>query len=424
MIMRHPRLMLGALLFINVLAYVDRSMLFAFAPQITRDIALDNTQFGFLSGAVWVLSYSVMVLVFGTLADRFSRTRIIAGGMLVWSLCTAASGMAQDFGHLVLARLLVAAGEAALGPSATALLADLFDSRHRSTANGLFFMGIPLGIGCAYMLSGTIGPTLGWRGTFIALGVIGALIALCLAPIRDERAAAAQEHGMRFLPQMRALLTVLREQPAVMLVIGGFVLVHLVHAQGSFIQLWLVRERGASEAAMAQQLGMLQIVFGCLGAAGGGLAADRLARGMRSRLAAFPAFTLLVCLPLMIASRFADLHSPFLYAGVGATFFVCFALYGSSLNLIQGSVPHRMLASVVGFTMMSINIFAVALGTLALGFASDRLGAAGHQHPIGTVLLGTDALICLAVLLYGLAARSIARSQASRAESAPGQAGA
>lgn len=412
MLTRYPRIVLSVLLFINIVAYIDRSMLLGFSPQITADIQLNNTQFGFLSGAVWVLSYSLMVLFLGTLADRFSRTRIIAGGMLVWSVCTAASGLADNFEHLVMARFLVAAGEAALVPSATALLADLFDGRHRSTANGLFFMGIPLGIGLAYLLSGSVGADIGWRGTFITLGLLGVVISLALAFVKDQGGATEQQHGEAFLPQMGAILTELRRQPALRYAIAGFVIVHLVFAQSSFIQLWLVRDLGADGASIARQIGILQIFFGCLGAAGGGIVADRLAHGMRARLASFSALMLVICLPLMIASRVARLHSPLLYIGLAASFFLPFSVYGSTLNLIQGSVPHNMRASIIGFTMMCLNILAIAIGTLVAGYISDRLASAGFAAPLTPVLLGVDLLIGVAIFCYLMAARTLSRTHA------------
>ncbi len=411
MLKRYPRCVLGVLLLINVFAYIDRSMLMGFSPQITQDIGLDNTEFGLLSGAVWVFAYSLMVLFLGTLADRCSRTRIIAGGMLVWSLCTAASGLAQNFEQMVLARFLVAAGEAALVPAATALLADLFDGRHRSTANGLFFMGIPLGIGLAYLLSGAVGPQVGWRGTFIALGVIGVLLATLLAFVRDDGAGGESAHGEAFLPQMQAILEQLRCQPALLWVIAGFVAVHLVFAQASFLQLWLVRELGAEEAGIARQMGVLQILFGCLGAAGGGIAADRLAHGLGRRLALFPALMLLICLPLMLASRFVELGSPLLYVGLAASFLLPFSIYGSTLSLLQGSVPQQLRASIVGFTMMCLNVIAIALGSLLIGALSDHLATLGHSRPLTLVLLGSDLLVGLALPCFLRAARALSHSR-------------
>lgn len=408
MLTRYPKLSLAALLLINIVAYIDRSMLLGFSPQITHDLGLSNTQFGFLSGAAWVFSYSAMVLVFGTMADRYSRTTIIAGGMLAWSFCTAASGLANSFATLLAARFLVAAGEAALVPAATAILADLFDEGKRSTANGLFFMGIPLGIGCAYLLSGTVGAGFGWRGTFLLLGALGVAMAFAVALVRDAGARQHAARGENFFPQLNAVLRCVRGQPGLALVVAGFVLIHLVLAQSTFLQLWLVRERGVAASEIARQIGLLQILFGCLGAAGGGLVADRLARGTRWRLALFPLLAAAACLPLMLLSRWAPAHSLPLYLGLAASAFLPFSVYGSVLSLIQGSVPHQLRASVVGFTMMCLNVLAMALGTLLLGYLSDRLGAAGLPQPLTLVMLGADLALLPAMLCFGLAARRLA----------------
>lgn len=180
---KSPIVALAALLFIHILAHVDRNMLLGFSSQVIADLGLSNAQYGFLVGAVWVLSFGVMAVFLGTLADRFSRTRVIAGGLLIWSACTAASGFAQNFEQMVAARFLVASGEAALVPAAVALLVELFSEKRRGTAIGLFFMGIPLGVGFSFLLAGTFGATHGWRPTFQALGVIGVLSCsrICLA---------------------------------------------------------------------------------------------------------------------------------------------------------------------------------------------------------------------------------------------------
>ena len=71
------------------------------AADHRRTWRLSNAQYGFLAGAVWVLSFGVMALFMGSLADRFSRTRVMAAGILIWSVCTAASGAAQSFEQMV-----------------------------------------------------------------------------------------------------------------------------------------------------------------------------------------------------------------------------------------------------------------------------------------------------------------------------------
>jgi predicted MFS family arabinose efflux permease len=402
----HPQAVLIALLVIHVLAHIDRNMLLGFSPQITGDLGLSNAQYGFLTGAVWVLSFGVMAVFTGTLSDRFSRTRVMAVGILIWSACTAASGAARSFEQMVLARFLVASGEAALVPAAVSLLAEFFGAQRRGGAVGVFFMGIPLGIGCSFLLAGTLGASQGWRYTFFMLGAIGVAVALPLSLLKDERhAQEAAERGAPFAQQMRDVWLAMRTTPAVLWTMTGFVLVHTAFAGLSFAQLWLVRERGLDAAGIARQIGALQLVFGALGSLAGGVLGDRLARRMKGGHAGFLVALVALCGPLMLAYRFVPAGSVLFYMGMCAGFFLPLATYGPANALIQGLMPERMRSTVTGVTMMLINVFAIAIGNLAAGAVSDRLGAAGSANPLTTVLLATDVLAIASALFFAIAAR-------------------
>ncbi len=402
----NPHAVLLALLLVHVIAHVDRNMLLGFAPQITHDLALSNAQYGFLAGAVWVLSFGFMAVFLGSLADRFSRTKVIAAGILIWSVCTAASGTAQNFGQLAAARFLVASGEAALVPAAVSLLIELFQARRAGTAVGVFFIGIPLGLGLAFTLAGTVGASLGWRGTFHVLGAIGVAIGLPTLLLKDDRAAQGDaDRGAPFARQLRGVVALLRSEPSVANTIVGFVLVHLAFVGLAFAQLWLTRERGLDAAAMARQIGLLGIVFGVLGSLVGGVLSDRVAKRMPGGHAGFVALLIALCGPLMVAYRFAEPGSIVFYVGMCAGFFLPLATYGPSLALIQGLTPERMRSTVTGTTMLLINVFAIALGNLAVGAVSDRLSAAGSSHSLTFVLLATDVLAIAGAPFYLLAAR-------------------
>lgn len=405
----YPRAVLLGLLVIHVLAHIDRNMLLGFSPQITADLSLSNAQYGFLAGAVWVLSFGVMALFMGSLADRFSRTKVMAAGILIWSACTAASGAAQNFEQMVLARFFVASGEAALVPAAVSLLMDIFRPERRGSAAGVFFMGIPLGIGLAFLIAGTLGAAHGWRDTFTMLGVIGIVVAVPLLLMKDRRESqgdsAEAVRGEPFVRQMGAVLATLRANPQVVLTIVGFVLVHMVFAGLAFAQLWLVRERGFDAAGIARQIGGLQIVFGVLGAVVGGVLSDRLARRLPGGHAGFLVLLIALCGPLMIAYRFAPAGSALFYIGMCAGFFLPLATYGPALALIQGRTPSHMRSTVTGFTMLAINVFAIAIGNAAAGAISDRLAAGGSTYALTSVLLATDVLAISAVIFFAFAAR-------------------
>lgn len=418
---KYPGAILATLLITHILAHIDRNILLGFSSSLTAELGLSNAEYGLLVGAVWVLSYAVMAVVTGTFADRFSRTRVIAAGLLVWSVCTAASGSVHSFGQLVAARLLVATGEAALVPAAVGILAEVFSARRRGTALGLFFVGIPLGVGFSFLLAGTFGATYGWRTTFHALGMIGAVMAVGLAFLKDEREQQVDSaRGAPIAVQLREVLCVLRVSPALKLAIPGFVLAHLVFAGLSFAQLWLVRERGLDPAAITRVIGGVQIVFGTLGAVVGGAAGDRFARRFAGGHASFMALLIALCAPLMIAYRFAPAGSPLFYAGMCAGAFLPLALYGPAIAVIQGHVPARMRSTITGLTMTLINLFAIALGNFVAGALSDRLANAGVHAPLTWVLLGTDLLAVASLPCFlALAGRSRSRSSIGDAQPEP-----
>ena len=402
----HPRTVLLALLATHVLAHIDRNMLLGFAPEITRELALSNVQYGFLTGAVWVLSFGVMAVLLGSIADRFSRTRVMAAGILIWSACTAASGWAHNFEQMAAARFFVASGEAALVPAAVSLLTELFDARRRGGAMGVFFMGIPLGLGLAFALAGVLGAALGWRGSYHALGLIGVVVGLAALLVKDRRDAQGNaERGAPLPQQMRNVLGLLRGHPTVALTVIGFVFLHLAFVGITFAQLWLVRERGVDAAVAARTVGLLGIVFGVLGTLIGGVLSDRMARRLPGGHAGFVVLLVLVCAPLMLASRFAGPGSALLYVGLSASFFLPLAAYGPSIALIQGLTPDAMRSTITGVTMLLINVFAIAIGNLTAGAVSDHLAAAGSPHALTGVLIATDVLVIAGALFYALAAR-------------------
>ena len=404
---KSPCAVLATLMVIHLLAQVDRNILLGFAPQITGELAINNAQYGFLVGAVWVLSYGVMAVFLGALADRHSRPRVIGAGMLVWSVCTVASGLVQNFEQMVAARFLVATGEAALVPAATALLMELFSQKHRGTAVGLFYLGIPLGIGCSFLLAGTLGAAHGWRTTFYVLGVTGVVIGLPLMLLGDKRSHdTQQEPGAPLKSQLAAVLGELRSNRVVRYTVSGFVLAHLVYPGISFAQLWMTRERGMDPATIAMTLGAMQIVFGSLGALAGGILSDRLAPRFKGGHASVLALLMLLCAPCMIAYRLVPTDSPLFYVGMAVGIFMLMSLYGSATTAIQGAVPVRMRSTVMGFSMLLLNLISVALGTFIVGWISDALTAAGVDSPLTHVLLVSDILaLVLGGFFFVLAAR-------------------
>ena len=129
------------LTFLNILNFIDRQLLSSFANWIVPELGLSNTQFGLLTGLVFIFFYAVMGLFMGTLVDRMNRSRLIAAGVGLWSGLTALSGMAQGFVSLALPRVFIGVGESILTPAAMSLFGDRFPAKWLGVATGIYDWG-------------------------------------------------------------------------------------------------------------------------------------------------------------------------------------------------------------------------------------------------------------------------------------------
>src|SRR5262249_20867120 len=176
------------LAFLCWLSILDRFIISLVVDPIKRDLGISDMQFGLLHGSAFAVAFSVFGLLAGALADRFSRRWIIFAGVSVWSLATAACGMAQSYWHLLVARVGVGGGEAVLNPCATSMITDLFPRERLTSAMAVYAIGATVGSGCAYLLGGVIvdlvsrsdhfalpwiGEVRSWQAVFYLVGIPG-----------------------------------------------------------------------------------------------------------------------------------------------------------------------------------------------------------------------------------------------------------
>src|SRR5512140_1458017 len=179
----YRRYALGLLLAVNLLNYIDRQVLFAVFPLIKIDLRLSGTALGFL-GSAFMLSYLLFAPLFGWLGDHWSRTRLAAGGLVVWSLATALAGFAPGYRTLLAARATVGVGEASFGTVSPGLIADFFSKERRGQILSWFYVAIPVGSALGYLLGGVLGQKYGWHAAFLLVGVPGLLLAIPMALLR------------------------------------------------------------------------------------------------------------------------------------------------------------------------------------------------------------------------------------------------
>ncbi len=199
---KHRGAIVGLLTGLNFLNYLDRFMLAAVLPRIQAPVeqgglGLSNFEGGLLA-TVFLLGYFLTAPLFGSLGDRVSRKRLIAFGVATWSVATVASGIAGSLMALIVARAVVGVGEASYATLAPTIIDDITPPDKKGKALAIFFVAIPIGSACGYLLGGYLQAVWGWREAFYVAGGPGiALAATCL--LIDEPAHThppkQREHG-------------------------------------------------------------------------------------------------------------------------------------------------------------------------------------------------------------------------------------
>jgi predicted MFS family arabinose efflux permease len=162
---------------INLLNFFDRQLLGALGEPVRHEFHLSDTALGFL-GTIVTIIYAFVGLPLGALSDRWSRNKLIALGTAFWSVLTAATGFAQNYAQIFIARLGVGIGEATCAPAGQSLIGDLFPPHQRAKAMGVFMLGLPAGIFLAYISAGAIATKYGWRAAFWFACIPGIILAV------------------------------------------------------------------------------------------------------------------------------------------------------------------------------------------------------------------------------------------------------
>ncbi len=181
---RHQLRVLAILALINFVNFVDRLVVPPLVPLLREQFGLTSAQLGLLQ-AVLQIVLSVATIPFGVLADRMSRTRIIAAGVVFWSLATFVSGLATSFALLLVARALVGVGEAAYAPAAQSMISGAFSSETRARAQAVFAAGMLIGATTGLALGGLIGAAWGWRWAFFIVAVPGLILGLTVLRLEE-----------------------------------------------------------------------------------------------------------------------------------------------------------------------------------------------------------------------------------------------
>lgn len=361
---------------INTLNFFDRNLLGALGEPIRKEFHLSDTDLGLL-GTVFTLMYAVVGLPLGRLSDRWLRTRLLALGTVLWSLLTAASGVAQSYAQLFVSRLGVGVGEAVCAPAGQSLIGDLFPPQQRARAMGVFMLGLPAGLFMAYITVGAIGAAWGWRSAFLIACVPGILLGwLALRipePIRGAR-DAAPEHATSL---QSPYLSVLKIPTMWWIILSGIFHNFNMYAINAFQTPFLQRFHAMS---LREASNVSAISIGAVGAVGllaGGWLADRIAAKRKNGRLLVAA----CCMALAAPCIFAALNQP---KGAIAPFMALmttgtmtmYVYYATVYAAIQDVIAPGLRGTAVAIYFCGMYILGASLGPFATGVLSDHFA---HQ---------------------------------------------
>lgn len=383
------RLLLFFLL-LHVINQIDRQLVAGFADEIMRDLALSRSQFALIAGLAFSSVYAITALAAGLLADRLGRIPVLTAGVGVWSLFTGLAGLAQGFWTMLAARPFVAAGEATLVPTATNIILARTPDRHKAAAIGLFFAGIPIGIGCSFLIAGTFGPLLGWRGCFLLMAAIGLVATLAVWRVQDTPMQPGRLQSMG--GQIDEWWNLFLANPRLRWASLGLVFLHAHVATSPFVQLWLQEDKGLAGADANRLYGIMFLVFGLAGALGAGLLADWAYRRFNVDRARTSLLTLCLLAPLIIAYRLMPSGSPLFLAGMAASILFMTMIYGPLFSVIEQELPVHLKATATGINMLALNILMIGGLALAIGVTSQSLAERGLTGTWTIPLLAADLI--------------------------------
>ncbi len=378
---------LFALIVVYTFNFIDRTLIGVLGEQIRETFGLSDFMIGILSGLAFAFLYTLLGIPFAMLAERKNRTSIIAIAMAAWSAMTVACGMAQNTVQFALARVGVGIGEAGCSPPSHSLISDYFPPEKRSSALGIFALGIPIGsmlaaLGGAYIA--TRGG-LDWRDAFIWMGLPGVIGAILFKLTVKEPPRGYSDPGgaaaaaARTMPSPFKVFSVVLNKPTFWHVsLGGAMASFAGYGIGQFIAPFWMRAHGLDLMTAALIYGGVLGVAAGIGTFGSGVVADRVRSRHPNSDSWLPALGMSLCVPLMIfgyntvgfssGATAIWLAIPVLVVAA----ILRYSYLAPMFAVTQKLVEPRMRATAAALLLFVVNLIGYGLGPPAVGWISDQ----------------------------------------------------
>jgi MFS family permease len=405
----------GVLTLVYVFSFIDRQILNLLVRPIRRDLGISDTQMSLLMGFSFAVFYTFFGIPLGRLADSRSRRTIIAIGFAAWSLFTAGCGLARNFVQMLLMRVGVGVGEAALSPAAYSLITDYFPKQRLATAISVYSMGIYIGSGLALILGAVVadlassqehwnlpvvGQTRPWQVIFFVVGLPGVLLAFLMYTVREPQRRGVRKAGAQQIPLNEVFSYLWANKTTFICHNVGFALISFSnYGSSSWVPTFFIRNHGWSAANAGYVYGGIIAVFGTLGIVVGGRLADWMTqRGYRDSSMRIGLYVTLAWLPTCVYTLVpsATVATALLIPAV----FLTSAPFGVSAAAIQQMMPNPMRGQASAIYLFIVNLIGLGLGPTAVAMTTDYVFGDDNAVRYSLFIVSLLAHIVAAILLW------------------------
>jgi MFS transporter, Spinster family, sphingosine-1-phosphate transporter len=415
-----PYPVLAILTLVVVVNYFDRYILSILVEPIRHELGLSDTQIGLLTGAGFALLYSTMAIPIARVAERRNRIMIVALAVAIWSAATCLCGLASSFILLFMARVMVGCGEAAAIAPSQSMVSDLFPVNRRGAAMSFLAMGTAAGGALAPVLGGILQNALGWRMTFMVVGLAGLPLALLLMmAVREPRRGMSD--GLvtpaATVALWPSLVRLFRRRSYSLLVPALSLMALGEYSMIMWMPAFFQRSFGIPAAELGARIALFQGLPFLIGTFAGGWLADKLSLRDERWIAWVPMIGAALNAPAVIcvfviktpSLAFALLILPSFVNGLYLA--PCYAL-------MQNLAAVHSRATATGVLVFAVNLIGAGLGPLLLGALSDVLHAHFGEQSLRYAFFSLVPIYVAAAVVFALIAAPLKRDLAdARADS-------
>lgn len=394
----------GFLALVYTMNFLDRQIVSILGKQISTELHLSKTQFGYLGGTFFAVTYTTFGIGVAYIADRAKRTWVIAFACAVWSVFTALCGTATSFAQILAYRMGVGFGEAGGSPPSYSLISDYFPAEKRGTGLAIYSLGVPLGSMIGAFAGGKIAVAYGWRTAFYVVGAPGLILAvLMLLLVREPKrggldalAEGTSEH-LPAPPILDAIVGFFGNRTLALTAVSSGLSAFVGYAGLVWNPQFLENVKQMSESDVAVYYALTLGATGIIGTFGAGWFVDRMAKHDRRWFAWLPALAFGLSIPFWIGLIWAPTWQLAMLFLAGPLFLNNMYL-SPALTVAQNAVPPARRTMTGAILLFVLNLVGLGAGPVYVGFVADKMTPA---HGDMALAYGYAAIIPFIVLTMG-----------------------